>query len=151
VDAHLSSDGCWFSGLLLRRSDGSAVGAATRSHKGSRDAIYGEAMSLNDALDMADRYQVTNVIFEMDSQIVVNAVKKKASVRQEWGFVIYRCVNFLRTNPNSSINWVKRHGNWIAHELAKWAEKRPNNDWPNSVTNCILPYIQIDIRNLYHD
>ncbi|MCI75967.1 hypothetical protein A2U01_0097236, partial [Trifolium medium] len=27
VDAHLSSDGHWFSGLILRREDGSAVGA----------------------------------------------------------------------------------------------------------------------------
>jgi hypothetical protein len=32
VDAHLRSDGQWFSGLILRRSDGSIVGAATRSH-----------------------------------------------------------------------------------------------------------------------
>jgi hypothetical protein len=38
VDAHLSSDGHWFSGLLLRRSDGSTVGAATRSHFDLDDA-----------------------------------------------------------------------------------------------------------------
>ncbi|PNX70540.1 hypothetical protein L195_g057495, partial [Trifolium pratense] len=31
VDAHLSSDGHWFSGMLLRWSDGSTFGAATRS------------------------------------------------------------------------------------------------------------------------
>jgi hypothetical protein len=29
VDAHLRRDGCWSSGLILRRSDGSIVGAAT--------------------------------------------------------------------------------------------------------------------------
>ncbi|PNX67651.1 hypothetical protein L195_g055740, partial [Trifolium pratense] len=48
VDAHLSSDGHWSTGMVLRRSDGSAVGAATRSHKGIADIITGEAMGLND-------------------------------------------------------------------------------------------------------
>ncbi|MCI82034.1 hypothetical protein A2U01_0103308, partial [Trifolium medium] len=28
VDAHLSGDGRWFSGLILRRCDGSTVGAS---------------------------------------------------------------------------------------------------------------------------
>jgi ribonuclease HI len=151
VDAHLSSDGRWFSGLLLRRSDASIVGVATRSHQGSRDATYGEAMCLNDALDMVERIKATNVIFEMDSQIVVNAVRKKACIRRDWGFAITRCVKFLLANPTSSINWVKRQGNRVAHELAKWAESSPNSDWTHSVPNSILPYIHIDIRNLYHD
>ncbi|GAU48068.1 hypothetical protein TSUD_404960 [Trifolium subterraneum] len=32
VDAHLSSDGSWFTGMVLRQLDGSAVGAVTRAH-----------------------------------------------------------------------------------------------------------------------
>jgi ribonuclease HI len=83
VDAHLSSDGHWFSGLLLRRSDGSADGAATRSHWGSLDATFGEAMSLKAALDFVAKFQASTVIFEMDSQIIVNAVKKKMKVRRD--------------------------------------------------------------------
>ncbi|MCI14023.1 hypothetical protein A2U01_0035149, partial [Trifolium medium] len=51
VDAHLSSDGHWFSRLILRRSDGSVVGAATRSHAGSEDVVFGKALGLNNALD----------------------------------------------------------------------------------------------------
>jgi hypothetical protein len=59
VDVHLSSDGHWSSGMILRREDGSTVGAATRSHAVSDDAIMGEAMGLNAALDMAERYKAT--------------------------------------------------------------------------------------------
>jgi ribonuclease HI len=57
-----------------------------------------------DALDMVERIKATNVIFEMDSQIVVNAVRKKACIRRDWGFAITRCVKFLLANPTSSIN-----------------------------------------------
>jgi ribonuclease HI len=44
------------------------------------DATFGEAMSLKDALDFVAKYQATYVIFEMDSQIVVSAVKKTTKV-----------------------------------------------------------------------
>jgi hypothetical protein len=81
VDAHLSSDGHWFSGLLLRRSDGSIVGAATRSHSGSANAVLGEALGLGAAIDMAETYNADNVIFELDSLIVVNAVKNQTPIR----------------------------------------------------------------------
>jgi ribonuclease HI len=151
VDAHLSSDGHWFSGLLLRRSDGSAVGAATQSHLGSIQATFGEAMGLKDALDFVEKLQVYPVIFELDSQIIVNAVKKKMKVRRDWGFVVDRCVEFLKHNPNSSINWVNRRANRAAHVLARWAEESPNNEWINSVPYFITSYIQKDISTLYHE
>jgi hypothetical protein len=76
VDAHLSGDGRWYSGLILRRSDESIVGAVTHEHAGSNEVAFGEAMSLNDAITMVENYCVSKVIFEMDSFIVVNAVKK---------------------------------------------------------------------------
>ncbi|MCI24679.1 60S ribosomal protein L23, partial [Trifolium medium] len=149
VDAHLSSDGHWFSGLILRRWDRSAVGAATRSHRGSNDVTFGEAMGLNDAIDLVEKYRVTNVIFELDSQIVVNAVKRKLRVHKCWGAVIHRCVKFLQDNPNSSIVWTNRDRNRVAHALAKWAEMDPNQDWPNLMPSCIKSYIQKDIASLY--
>ncbi|PNX85350.1 hypothetical protein L195_g041418 [Trifolium pratense] len=62
VDAHLSSDGHWSTGLVLRRSDGSAVGAATRVHNGVADAATGEAMGLNDAMDWVEKLGENKVI-----------------------------------------------------------------------------------------
>jgi ribonuclease HI len=148
VDAHLSSDGRWFSGLILRRSDGSIVGAATRSHSGTNDAIFGEAMGLVDAIEMIKRHDITEVIIEMDNQTIVNAVKKKASIKKPWGFAVNQCINFLHDNPNSSMSWVSRKGNWVAHELAKWAELDTIRDWPNSVPHCIYPHILKVMRDL---
>ncbi|MCH80122.1 hypothetical protein A2U01_0000884 [Trifolium medium] len=81
MDAHLG-DGCWFSGLVLRRSDGSTVGVVTRSHSDLETAIYGESMALSDAIDFVEKLQLKSVIFELDSQVVVNAVRSKASIRK---------------------------------------------------------------------
>jgi hypothetical protein len=60
--------------LLLRRSDWSIVRAATRSHFELENANFGEALGLNDALDMVERLQEFSVIFKLDYQVVVKAV-----------------------------------------------------------------------------
>jgi ribonuclease HI len=145
VDAHLRRDGRWSSGLILRRSDGSIVGAATRSHAGASEAIFGEAMGLNDALDMAGRYNASAITFKLDSMIIVKAVKDKAKIRRNGGFAIQRCIEFLQANPRASINWTRRENNRVAHELARWAEVEPNFDWHSNIPMCIKPFIQKDM------
>ncbi|XP_045831362.1 uncharacterized protein LOC123922707 [Trifolium pratense] len=144
VDAHLSSDGHWFSGIVLRRSDGSIVGAATQSHKGSSEILMGEALGLNDALDWLEKIDEHQVILEMDSQTIVKAIKEKATVRKNWGRVVRRCIGFLGENPNADIRWVPRSANRAAHEMAKWTEHEPNSEWSNCVPTCIWPFIQKD-------
>jgi ribonuclease HI len=149
ADAHRNVDGRWFSGLILRRSDESVVGAATHEHSSSDEAAFGEAMGLNTAISMAENLRLSRVIFEMDSLVVVNAVKKDATIRRNWGKIVQRCANFLKLNPNSSINWTKRDNNHAAHELAIWAVKQPNYNWINSIPSCILPHIHKDMGFLY--
>jgi ribonuclease HI len=149
VDAHRSGDGRWFSGLVLRRSDGSVVGAATHEHTSSDEPAFGEAMGLNDAISMAENLRLSRVIFEMDSLIVVNAVKKEATIRRNGGKIAQRCVNFLKQNPNSSIRWTRRDNNRAAHELANWAVRQPNYNWINSTPSCILPHIHNDMDCIF--
>jgi ribonuclease HI len=149
VDAHLSSDGRSFSGLVLRQSDGSVVGAATRSHLGTNDAVVREALGLIDAIETIKRLGLTDIIIEMDNQTIVNAVKNRASIKKSWGSAVNQCINFLKDNPNSSLSRVSRKGNQVAHDLAKWAEFDNIRDWAVSVPRCIKPYILKDIRGLY--
>ncbi|XP_045791800.1 uncharacterized protein LOC123886537 [Trifolium pratense] len=149
VDAHLSSDGHWLTGMILRRSDGSAIRVATRAHKGTTDVITGEAFGLMDAIEWIERGMgERKVIFELDSQIVVNAVKEKSVIRRSWGYITRRCKTFLQNNPNSSIEWVPRVKNRTAHEIAIWAESEPNKEWIDNISPCILPFIQKDKGNI---
>ncbi|CAJ2635380.1 unnamed protein product [Trifolium pratense] len=113
VDAHQSSDGHWFS-----------------------------ALGLNATLDWIEKLEERQVILEMDSQIIVTAIKGKAEIRKGWGGVVRRCITFLESNPNSDIRWVQRGANRVAHELAKWVEFEPNSEWSNCVPMCIWPLIQ---------
>ncbi|PNX89011.1 hypothetical protein L195_g045127, partial [Trifolium pratense] len=44
----------------------------------------------------------------MDSQIIVKAIKDKAEIRKNWGWVVLRCIKFLDNNPNADIRWAPR-------------------------------------------
>jgi ribonuclease HI len=82
-------------GLILRRSDGSVVGVATR--------IEGEALGLLHVLDWIEKYNYHQIIIEMDNLTVVNAVKNQTRVQKRWGAVVNQCISFLKANPNSTI------------------------------------------------
>jgi hypothetical protein len=83
VDAHrLAGDGHWGIGLVLRREDGSCVGAATREAWGLTEAIEAEAMGLSEAIEFLKRFQHQAVIIELDNQTVVKAVKDRVYPRK---------------------------------------------------------------------
>ncbi|PNX76305.1 cytochrome p450 [Trifolium pratense] len=105
----------------------------------------GEAMGLNAALDWLEELRILQVVIELDSQTIVKAIKDPQKIRKGWGNVVWRCVRFLRTNPRSSIEWVRMSCNQAAHVLASWAEQEPNKFWPNSAPRCILSIIQKDM------
>ncbi|MCH80732.1 F-box protein [Trifolium medium] len=131
VDTHYrsDSDGRSFSGLILRGSDGNAVGAGTRVHEGVQDALMAEAYGLLDALLYAEQHHLTHIIFELDSLYLVNLVQSDRQIWKSWGYVVRRCRGFLHENPNSAIKWIGRNGNRVADALAKWAAIEPNMDW----------------------
>ncbi|KAK2383909.1 hypothetical protein QL285_071317 [Trifolium repens] len=145
VDAHVLRDGRCFSGMILRRWDGSTVGIATRAHQFVTDALEGEALGLSDAIDMVESYNSTDVIFELDNQVIVRAVQRRSQIRRQWGHAVQRCINFIKRNPRSSISWVSRKGNRVAHVLARWAENNHIGDWPNWVPYCIHNHVLWDI------
>ncbi|MCI41670.1 hypothetical protein A2U01_0062903, partial [Trifolium medium] len=107
--------------------------------------ISGEACGLNEALNLIDRLQLHKVIIETDSLTLVQAVEANKSIRRSWGVVVQRCIDFLRRNPSSSVKWIRREQNCVAHQLARWAEVEQNRDWAYSVPDCIIPLIQKDL------
>ncbi|XP_045831279.1 uncharacterized protein LOC123922626 [Trifolium pratense] len=142
------SDGHWSTGLVLRRSDGSTVGVATRTHNGSADVVTGEAMGLMDAIEWIEKLGEQSVIFELDSQVIVKAVKGQSNIFKSWGKVVRRCSLFLKGNPRSDIKWVQRKANQATHEMTKWAEIEPNKEWTTNIPFCIWSVIQKDKGNI---
>jgi ribonuclease HI len=85
-------------------------------------------MGLNDAMDMAERYNATSITFELDSMIVIKALKDKAKIRRSWGVAVQRCAELMKANHRASNSWTRRENNRVAHELTRWAENEPNSD-----------------------
>jgi ribonuclease HI len=145
VDAHPCGDGRWGLGIVLRTEEGKCVGAATAVVRGSSEILEGEASGLAAAIDFAKAFDDKQIVIEMDSLTIVEAVKKKEYGRSYWGRLVRNCGSLINTNPKLSIRWTKRTGNQAAHTLANWAGSEPNKAWTNETPNCIMDIIQKEI------
>ncbi|MCH84190.1 putative ribonuclease H protein, partial [Trifolium medium] len=85
VDAHLSDDGRWGFGLILWRTDGRCVGAATQACAGSHDVAMAEATALKEALLFVEENLLSNTIIELDAELIVKALNRKTFPITNWG------------------------------------------------------------------
>jgi ribonuclease HI len=74
MNVHSLSDGRWGLRLLLRKDDDRYVGAVTRIWRGFDCALLAEAMSLHEALDLIQHWNLQKTIIEMDAKVIVHAV-----------------------------------------------------------------------------
>jgi ribonuclease HI len=132
VDAHCKGDGRWGLGWVVRNGDGICLGAAIRIVQ-ARNALEAEAKGLEEVLRSILRFSNHEIIVEMDSSTVVNAIQKKDYPRVYWGSIAINGGNLLCNLPNVSVCWGRRTGNKVAHLLARWAFNQPNSGWLTSV------------------
>jgi ribonuclease HI len=148
VDAHSMGDGRWGLGLVLRREDGSCVGAVTRIRQGSDCVLLAEALGLQAAMDLINHWNIQNTIIELDAKTIVDAVHSAKNPRTRWGSITAHCVKWLKENQSVSVVWTRRNGNKAAHALARWASVEPNMEWRSNLPFCIIPHIQNDMSNV---
>jgi ribonuclease HI len=148
VDAHLTSDGRWGFGWILRGSDGRCAGAGSRVCQGSNDVDLAEVTGLHEALHFVESAHLSNTIIEMDAEKIVNAVQKRSFPRTSWGQLARSCSRVCDQLGNVTVKWVSRQGNQAAHVLARWALTEPDKFWPNNFPFCILDHIQKDMGNV---
>jgi ribonuclease HI len=146
VDAHLSDDGRWGYGLILRRADGRCVGAATRVCDGTSDAAMAEARGLLEATRFVEEGQLSNIVTELDAAIIVQALARRDFPITNWGKCVRNCARVIDRLSSVSVTWVNREGNQAAHALARWALREPNQFWVSNFPLCILIHIQKDMR-----
>ncbi|GAU35403.1 hypothetical protein TSUD_160540 [Trifolium subterraneum] len=137
VDAHPSGDGRWGLGMVIRTEEGKCVGAATRVVRGSEDALDGEALGLQAALDLLEHQAIHDVTIEMDSKTIVGSIAKRKYHQSYWGRIARRCGEFVDAHPKACIRWTKRTRNLAAHTLANWTLVEPNKTWIDTLL-CVL-------------
>jgi len=147
VDAHRLGDGRWGFGFVLRRSDGRPVVVTTRTVYATVDPCMAEALGIQATLDWVQANGWNNVIIESDAKTMVDSNNTQIFHRGYLGKVGKDCLRKMES-LRVTLRWVRRSGNWTAHETAKWAEIEPNKDWSCNFPTPIFKHIQNDMSFL---
>jgi hypothetical protein len=95
VDAHLSDDGHWGFGIVLRRMDGLCVGAATKLTQGSGTVELAKTSGLREALAFIESNNLHQVNILMDAADIVQAINNKIYPRSQWGQLARACARVM--------------------------------------------------------
>jgi ribonuclease HI len=144
VDAHLSDDGHWGFGFILRRMDGLCVGAATKLTLGSGTVELAETIGLREALDIIEKNNLHQVSILMDAACIVQAINNQIFPRSQWGQLACVCARAMERLNGVTLAWIPRRDNEAAHTLARWAKTEPNMYWTSNFPFCIKDLVLID-------
>jgi ribonuclease HI len=67
----------------------------------------GEALGLNEALDLVKRLNPVRVTLEMDSLVNDRAMQERCEPRWSLGGIVKRCFKFLKQNTTIKISWAR--------------------------------------------
>lgn len=113
---------------------------------GSLSVIEVEVMALKKAILEAVELHLENVIFESDSQRVVQVIHSNHNGGFGFNFIITSIKALLHDSPNFEVEFIKRRANLIAHSLARAA-----NSWSRcNRFNLIPPCIEQVLINELH-
>ncbi|CAN1138108.1 Putative ribonuclease H protein At1g65750 [Linum perenne] len=110
-------DGRYGMGALIRNDMGDLLSYRMANGDGCPDPTECEALALVEAAAWLTSLGYSNVILELDSLAVVNAVCSTAVDHTELGDIITTARRLLQ--PSWKIQFVRRHGNSAAHALAR--------------------------------
>ncbi|XP_062091061.1 uncharacterized protein LOC133797237 [Humulus lupulus] len=120
VDASIfreSSSFC-FAGLA-RDHEGGLIEAFFRCRMGDVLPEVAEAMGVREALSWLKQRSWTHVIIEIDSLLVVQAIRSSISMVSYFGNIVDECKSLLKECQNVSVLFIKRSANRAAHALAR--------------------------------
>ncbi|CAK8530981.1 unnamed protein product [Lathyrus sativus] len=82
-----------------------------------------------------------NVIFEIDSQCVIQGILSNNSGIYEFSLLIRSIPNFLQIYPNFEIKFVKRQTNMVVHSLENAVDSLARRNIINLISRCIEHYL----------
>ena len=98
----------------------------------------GEALGLLAALNWVHELNLGPVEFELDSKRVVDSFHSSKRDFTEFGVIVEHCKSIFSTYyRNSSVEFVRRQTNEVAHKLAKAATLSASFQILVDIPNCI--------------
>jgi ribonuclease HI len=109
VDAEFNnSRGTTNRGWCIRDENGNFVGAGTAWYHGIYDSTVAEALALKETIQVAIHMNIECMIYESDSQLLVQAIHAKYGGRSEFSVLDSSIKNLLVLNSNFKVKFVKR-------------------------------------------
>ncbi|XP_058770455.1 uncharacterized protein LOC131644078 [Vicia villosa] len=106
-------------GWCFRNNIGSFITAGIAWDVGTMSIVEAEALALKEAMQHAISLNMECVIFESESQVVVQAVNSNDTGCSELSFIFLSIKRLLVSFPNFGVKFVKRQVNMVAHSLTK--------------------------------
>ncbi|XP_058216738.1 uncharacterized protein LOC131327606 [Rhododendron vialii] len=118
--------------MVVRNEVGELVDGSTATFPVS-SVLQGELEAITRARYMVEGLKVSPVMIESDNRRVIELCLKTRAPMAPWEvFEIVMDIRKLMKQKNLKVEWVKRSGNKIAHQVAAWASKgQLQPDWKN--------------------
>ncbi|XP_058783590.1 uncharacterized protein LOC131658296 [Vicia villosa] len=108
-------------GWCLRDDHGDFIIAGTAWDRGTLSILEVEALVLKEAIHGVINQHLDYVLFESDSQLVVQSLRSNAHGTSEFNLIISSIKLLLLDFPHFEVKFVKRQANLVAHTLVKAA------------------------------
>ncbi|GAU21829.1 hypothetical protein TSUD_176750 [Trifolium subterraneum] len=124
-------------GWCIRGSNGQFILAGSNILFEKLNIMEGEAMAIKEAMCESIQRGFTQVIFESDSKLVVDAILTRNVGVSELYSIISCIQSMLLSHPNFEVKFVKRQANMVAHTLARAAYSKSSRYIYDSIPPCI--------------
>lgn len=108
-------------GFVLRDDHGNFVAGCGGRLMGALDARVAEMLAFREALSWLKNMAYQDVYVELDSLIVVEAIRSKASDNSYFGTIIADCLEILKYLRSIGVYFIRRSSNLAAHAIARVA------------------------------
>jgi ribonuclease HI len=125
----------------LRDVNGEFIAAGTNSCNFHVTVTEGEALAILEAMRQCIERGWTNILFESDAKLVVEAVHSTKQGNSELSSIISSIKLLLQQHSNFEVKFTKRQANMAAHTLARAACSWPSRMFFTSIPRCIEPII----------
>lgn len=144
ADAAVYDDGWIGLGVVARDAVGAVFFAATRRIQARWPIEIAECKAIAMAARLGKRYGCQDIILESDCQSVVSRLSKTvcycADLDSILEDVLWLCSSFSAV----AFSHVKRDGNSVAHNLAKFIPFGVEQCWVNHYPSEVAPYVLMD-------
>ncbi|XP_060959107.1 uncharacterized protein LOC133030387 [Cannabis sativa] len=117
--ATFEKDNAYRFGVVACDSDGKVIDFVAKYYHGSYHAEVVKALGVKEALSWLKCKSWNMVEVETDSLLTVQAIFSKQQMSSVFGLVINDCKILLSSLPNTSLHFIRRSTNQVAHFVAR--------------------------------